>query len=112
MYIQNRNIPDRILKVLAELDKHPAVRDEVEVSKRCGETEIEIVIELDDEGYLLVGFFGHDLYMLKMPDGEWKQAYIGYDQNYAKEVLEQKYGLQKILFTHISGFGESLPVYI
>lgn len=93
------------------IEDHPAVKETIGFSQKFSkESSIEIVID-EGDGYLLVSFPIHDLYMLKRQTKGWQRAYIGYDPEYSRTVLEQKYGLTKLLDAYIEVFEREVPIY-
>lgn len=68
-----------------------------------------------DGGFTLYGFHAEDFYMLRTPDGMWKRAYLGQeDELFNREVLEQRYGLKHLCNAHTPslGSGTIIPIYI
>ena len=107
------NLPTtEIEKLLNSLVKHKAIFDEIQFAKKYGNRE---VLEIDAitkfDGYILVNFFLDDLHMLRLHDGAWVQAYLGLDDSYNKEVLEEKYSYRYVGVANIEEIGKT-KIYI
>jgi hypothetical protein len=108
----SKPIPDSVWATLRSLDNHQSVKDAIEVERLSGGTDLKMSIEYDECDGFIVCFYQHDTWMLQQPDGQWCRCYVGHDPEYNRKVLEEKYGLRRILHAYLKEFQQVCPIYI
>ncbi|MCL6243271.1 hypothetical protein M5F04_01600 [Acinetobacter sp. ANC 7200] len=106
------NIPLNYLDVAKQILNLDVVKEEIEFMQRLDIEDPVVELEAVHDGYTLVSIPHADVWLLRLPDGIWRRAYIGHGEVYAKTVLEDKYKCLDVFKAHISSFGEIHPVYI
>lgn len=107
-----KNVPLNYLDLAKQILNLDVVKDEVEFMQRLDIEDPVVELEAVHDGYTLVSIPHADVWLLKLPDGIWKRAYIGHGEIYAKTVLEEKYKHLEVFKAHIHSFGKVYPVYI
>lgn len=106
------NIPLNYLDTAKQILDLDIVKEEIEFMQRLDIENPMVELEAVHDGYTLVSIPHADIWLLKLPDGIWKRAYIGHGEVYAKTVLEDKYRRLEVFKAHITSFRKLLPVYI
>lgn len=106
------NIPLNWTEQVKEVEQNERFKSEIEfVDNHTENKEIIVAFQAQHNGALLVNAAANDLWLYRSPQGAWKQAYIGYDEEHCQLVLpDDKY--QVVFKGHIVDFKKTLPVYI
>ncbi|MHA3083729.1 hypothetical protein ACX1NX_11315 [Acinetobacter sp. ANC 5383] len=106
------NIPLNIIDKIKNLDQLDEVINGLEFSEQYIKSNtLECSFEAMSDGYILIAFSQVDLWLLRLPDGIWKQAYIGYDKDFVESVLKRD-NMVEVFSAHINVFEKVLPVFI
>lgn len=106
------NIPLNYLDVAKQILNLDIVKEEIEFMQRLDIEDPVVELEAVHDGYTLVSIPHADVWLLRLPDGIWKRAYIGHGEVYAKTVLEDKYKHLEVFKANITSFRKVYPIYI
>ncbi|WP_343594707.1 hypothetical protein [Acinetobacter sp.] len=104
-------IPEKYQELLKKILDLPLVKEELALLKQSCVQHPRVELEATYEGYTLVSIPHANIWLLNLPDGAWKEAFIGYDEHYTKTVLKD-YNFLEVCQTYIRRFGKMLPIYI
>lgn len=105
------NIPLNIIEKIKNIDQLNEVINSFEFLGNIKSKTLECSFEAMSDGYILIAFTQVDLWLLRLPDGVWKQAYIGYDKDFVESVLKRDKMIE-VFSAYISSFEKVLPIFI